>query len=179
MSVNGNSDCSDNAAESDPLLKRVVEQLDNQASSLDAETLSRLNQARVDAVAASPAALRSHIANRRKRFSMPMGAALASVLALIVVLQFDDGDGNSIPLASLDADLEAVLNIDNGAFELFEAEFLSADEIELIISSDDLDFYQGIAFIEWLNRVEVENLQPVGRQNGADMDMHAERSSSV
>ncbi len=118
----------------DKFIKQIKQQLDQESKALDAETLSRLRQARARALSESD--------NRKSRqWSVLGGGAVAfasvSVLAIAVWL--------SVPTNTL-----------QNPPALAEAQITAFDDLELLAATEELEFYEDMEFYYWL---EIQNAQ--------------------
>jgi len=117
-----NSDNQSSAA----LEQRTRDVFDQHTASLDAHTLSRLNQARQAAL---------DIARKQKtaampRWLMPAGSIAAMALVAMIAFHFNGGAGSSVPAVS------------------------PMEDMEIIASSDDIDLLQDVDFYDSLDNID-------------------------
>ncbi len=103
--------------------------LDESTENYDAATLSRLNQARQQALDALPSV-------RIRRWYWP-GLGLAAATALVLMLSVQREPLSPTPVAAEDSLVSTQL---------------SEDEIALLTSDDDLDMFQDLEFYAWLEQ---------------------------
>lgn len=137
---------SDSTAEEARLLQRVREQLDHDVASQDASTRSALNSARTQALAAAGTGAGKAVF----AWQWPAGfvaAGLAAVLLLPALAPDDDPGRSSIAPQLADAQTSAGLieELDSNAFDETALALLDS------LADTDLEFYNDIAFIEWLD----------------------------
>ncbi|MBR9910771.1 MAG: DUF3619 family protein [Gammaproteobacteria bacterium] len=135
--------------EEQALATAIRQQLDQQADSLDASTVSRLRQARARAM--------EHAAGRQRRPAMPLwgaGLASASVFALAMFLWLP-------PPASLDHDALDYSSLDEGSLDNMEPLFTDTD---ILLDDESVEFYGELDFYLWLQRggLQLEGLPPNG-----------------
>ncbi len=118
----------------DKFIRQVKQQLDQESEALDAETLSRLRQARAYAI--------SEGNDRKARHWSALGGravafASVSVLAIAVWLAVPTNPAQNAPA-------------------LAEAQVTAFDDLELLAATEELEFYENMAFYYWL---EIQNAQ--------------------
>lgn len=129
----------------DPLETRSRELFEDQVSSQDARTRSRLNQARHAALAAAG----GNDGRELQRWLLPVGSAAALALMTVVAVQ---RDGVQTPDAAV-AQLKATDSV---------------DDMEIMLSGDELDMLKDMDFYAWLDTQSLD--EATGEATGGAAD---------
>lgn len=109
--------------EQDPVIKKIITELDNQAQFLDAATASRLNQSRQAAIASMRSRQRAWA-----RWGLPLGLAGTAAAGMVAIALWMGGANPEQP------------GLGDPALA----------DLALLTSEDSLEFYENLEFYQWL-----------------------------